>query len=1207
MVTQRGAGEKEGKGGSYEYEPEAVRSGYFHVRAGGGGVRRSEEEERGRESEEGVDTLEEEEEEGVPLYYEVHGRGSQKVLLVMGLGCTANSWHLQTHYLSRPERNCQVCVFDNRGCGRSGFPALRLGRRPSGSEKGEGESTFGGLRTTTAVMAEDAVALIDFLGWERIHLVGISMGGMISLEFAARYPERIWSLTLINTHCGGMLRGNLSSYAPLSGMWNLAQLMVAPSMQGKMGAMRRLLYGQGVSEEQFHREFLRYHEYGTQTTPQPSVRGFLSHLLAVCTHHVSSSRLAVLREARIPTLVCVSSQDVLVRPKNSFDLGRRLDARLKVFYGCGHALVAEQKDELNSLLHDHVSNSHYSVRPISVVQKSEQLSAHEHFILLAETGPTELRGATGYAIAQAKKQAEKHERGARLEVNGNDKSTEMNLSLSNTCLKFGNALNHSFLFMFDGHLDFCETLCSYDTWCKLFPRLRQRLCGKAFGAMFEQWQSVDTEEEPFNVTGNIHRVHIGSCTEDLEDIVSKILSSPLDRTKPLWDAYFIEYGTCEEKDEPEGRPCSVHSSRYVGESRSAGCALITRVHACVADHESSARMVQLLGETTKVSGRRQRMGKENVRAKEEKRERSQPSSNESKKEALPSGVTSLLNWCGALFVEGVSAVLLFLKIVNVIFWGRSVFSRSDEWKGTGDACRYAKHARFMNVPLTVKDAQTLCKRYSCSMTSLVIAAFGGACRRISQVYLSSSKQSVFCFLPMTSVQKRFEEQKGNLVGNEAGCYLDIYQHKKNGLDEVKGKVGCSTKGKGGKTSRLGKSAEGTESYEAYDFDHTEMLDGVPMGNRSVGLWYLIPTSSLQHETIGDRLVDISERLRAIVVSGEPFVYRAVTWVLGSLPEYFFSTAVRWFISYVSSGFSAVILFSPGPPSELRIAGLPVKSYFAFTHPPPTTLENEQFPGKHYKNQHNQSLLRPTPEGESQEMRSTDVKEVGMTDIPTLNSHSRRFQMYQQGKARSVKAQQYANMQKFKSVGINSHFSEGSISVEDDDIVYDVYEPEDAASVSSLESNGSESRAGNFTNRERIDRFNCFMSTNLFDVDDDDDICSSGILYWLWVLLWIILLPVHSLVFVAYTLPRRAYRYCVYVIQYSKSANGKDYPSSSNNSTGCGRPAGIGVCVCAYNGKLSATVVGDAALNPSVSMMAQALKREFQDVSRQVENWESGHA
>ena len=51
--------------------------------------------------------------------------------------------------------------------------------------------------------AEDAVGLLDAVGWDRCHVMGVSFGGMVAQELAIRYPERVDRLVLACTSSGG--------------------------------------------------------------------------------------------------------------------------------------------------------------------------------------------------------------------------------------------------------------------------------------------------------------------------------------------------------------------------------------------------------------------------------------------------------------------------------------------------------------------------------------------------------------------------------------------------------------------------------------------------------------------------------------------------------------------------------------------------------------------------------------------------------------------------------------------------------------------------------------------------------------------------------------------------------------------------------------------------------------------------------------------
>lgn len=260
----------------------------------------------------------------VRLAYDVHEGGpGAPVLMVMGFALPGRVWRFVIPELTAERR---VITFDNRGAGRSEAPP-------------------GGYRIAT--MAEDAVQLLDHLGLDKVHLVGVSMGGMIAQELALAHRDRLLSLSLFATHPGGAL----NRLPRAAGAWHFLTASLARAPQQRLRHAARLLFPKSF-RQQVGDDWLieRLREDFADPPPRAARR---SQLAAVARH---DTRARLPRLAGLPTLIVKPEADLLVRPHNS-DLLHELipGSTLVRFSDAGHGLIRQKHTELGAALRSHFS------------------------------------------------------------------------------------------------------------------------------------------------------------------------------------------------------------------------------------------------------------------------------------------------------------------------------------------------------------------------------------------------------------------------------------------------------------------------------------------------------------------------------------------------------------------------------------------------------------------------------------------------------------------------------------------------------------------------------------------------------------------------------------------------------------------------------------------------------------------------------------
>lgn len=259
---------------------------------------------------------------GARIHYSVHGASGTPVVLLQGLGLSARFWFDIPDMLAadraRPRR---VIAIDNRGTGLSDKPRSLW---------------------TMGTMADDVAAVLDHAEIDAAFVVGISMGGMIAQELALAHPERLRSLTLGCTYCGG-------PGSQLMPEENARKLMEGLASGDREKAIRAS-YEVNLSPA-FRAEESRFAAFHEMATSVPAAKQTIDLQVQAIFGHDTSGRLG---EISAPTLIVHGTEDgVLPCPNGELIASLMPSARLEALDGVGHMFWWEQPEVSADLIREH--------------------------------------------------------------------------------------------------------------------------------------------------------------------------------------------------------------------------------------------------------------------------------------------------------------------------------------------------------------------------------------------------------------------------------------------------------------------------------------------------------------------------------------------------------------------------------------------------------------------------------------------------------------------------------------------------------------------------------------------------------------------------------------------------------------------------------------------------------------------------------------
>ncbi len=251
---------------------------------------------------------------GLEVDYTEQGSGEETIVFGHGLLMDTSMWDTVAPKFANQYR---VICFDFRGQGKTGDP-------------GEGYDID--------TLVKDTSVFIQTISGKPVHYVGLSMGGMVGLPLAARYPDLLRSLVLLDTSAQAEPWWNKIKYAIMTVIVNIF------GVKPLVPAMLPLMFGKSTLNNPAKREMIAYWKLKLLALKKTIV----GPVSGVTKRHDVTSELV---NIKCPTLMIVGDEDQTTPLSCAKNIAAHIaNVELKIIPQCGHSSALEKPDAVSDLM-----------------------------------------------------------------------------------------------------------------------------------------------------------------------------------------------------------------------------------------------------------------------------------------------------------------------------------------------------------------------------------------------------------------------------------------------------------------------------------------------------------------------------------------------------------------------------------------------------------------------------------------------------------------------------------------------------------------------------------------------------------------------------------------------------------------------------------------------------------------------------------------